>query len=539
MRVLLAEDHALLRVGLKIILEQQGVDVVGEAGNGEEAVSLALAHAPEVVLMDLGMPLMDGIEASRRIRDGNENIKIIMLTSHSEEEHIHASLAAGVNGYCLKETKPDRLLTALAAVQQGDLWLDSNIAATVMRSVVARPNADSQEQNSRHQLTLDELRVLHLIIEGLQPADIAARLELTPQQVKELEFSIMQKLATSDRTQDALRALRSGTDPSSVSVAKQCSACGREFKQNFQRCPIDDTSLDEVSKDSLTGRTFADRYEVLSRLGNGGMSIIYKARHKFLKRTVALKVLDPLLTSDLANARRFREEAYASSLLNHPNLIQTIDFGLSSSGEPYIVMDYIDGCSLDQILAKELVLSVPQALKIFLQACDGLAHAHNKGVIHRDMKPSNMMLIKNENDEYHLKIIDFGIAKILGERSQALTQRGEIVGSPCYMSPEQCQGTSLDERSDIYSLGCALYVAVTGELPFLGKVAAETMRMHIDAPAIPPSLRAPELPIPAVLDAVILKMLEKNPADRYQSAAELRRDLDAVLDVYSDPVWCA
>lgn len=526
-RVVIAEDHSLLRVGLKILLEQRNVQVIGEAENGEEAVQAVTSTKPDVVLMDLSMPLMDGIEAARRIREVDRDVKIIMLTSNDNEEHIYASLAAGANGYCLKETKPDRLINALETVREGDLWLDSNIASKVLRGMsnTRQSEAAPKEELPVGQLTRDELEVLHLIVEGLDITDIAAKLERPETEVKAIEFAIMEKLASSERTQTALMALRQGAEQGTVKTAKSCVNCGREYNEGFKCCPFDGTVLETIYTDDMTGKTFADKYEILARLGNGGMSIVYKARHKLLGRLVAIKLLDPLLTSDLHNARRFREEALASSLLQHPNLISIFDFGLTPNGEPYLIMDYLCGRSLSEIVASTGVISCDRALNIFAQVCDGLGHAHSKGIIHRDVKPSNIMVVPFNGTDL-VKVIDFGIAKVLTSartRGQNLTSANEILGSPTYMSPEQCLGQPLDARSDVYSLGCAFYEALTGDVPFLGTVALETMQMHLEKEPVLPSAYNPA--VSPAIEQVVLKALRKDPAARYQTMEEFKAAL--------------
>jgi DNA-binding NarL/FixJ family response regulator len=535
-RVIIVEDHALLRMGLKILLEQRNVEVVAEAENGLEAVAAAAATDPDVILMDLIMPVMDGVEAVRKIRETNRDVKIIMLTSNDNDEHIYASLGAGANGYCLKETKPDRLMTALHTVCQGDLWLDSSIAAKVLRGLPAKgpdspTDTGGQEPgDSSQKLSREELEVLHLIVEGRNADEIGKKLRKSSSQIKSMEFTIIEKLAASDRTQSALKALQSGAEPDMVTQATGCGLCGREFNEAFQCCPFDGTTLESIWKDELTDTTFADRYEIISRVGNGGMSVVYKAKHKLLGRLVAIKLLDPLLTSDLINARRFREEALASSLLSHPNLINVIDFGLSENGEPYLIMDYLSGKSLSELIRQCGTVPVERALNIFIQVCDGLAHAHKQGVIHRDLKPSNIMLLHGESAET-VKIIDFGIAKMLSNpKRQHLTQDNEVLGSPTYMSPEQCTSSPLDERSDIYSLGCTIYEALTGDVPLLGKTSLDTMTMHIEKEPAPMSLRKPS--VPKGLDHIVMKALRKEPATRYQTMDEFKEELQRFVDSY-------
>lgn len=542
-RVVIAEDHTLLRLGLKMLLERLGVDVVAEAESGEQAVAAVANTKPDVVLMDVSMPNMDGIQASKSIREFDRNVKIVMLTSHDNEEHIFASLAAGANGYCLKETKPDRLLNAMRTVCDGDLWFDSAIASKVLGSMSKnRADKNSSVVNTQKEqlpdatlLSQEELDVLHLLVEGLDRTEIAMKVQKSPARIKVLEYSIVEKLAKGERTQSALTALRMSSEQrSSGQSSKACPDCARQFVEGFLCCPFDGTMLEHNSEDELAGKIFADRYEILSRLGSGGMSIVYKARHTLLGRLVAVKLLDPLLTSDLHNAKRFREEALASSSLSHPNLINIFDFGLTPKGEPYLIMDLLNGKSLSEIIESKGRISSEDLVTIFTQVCDGLSHAHAKGVIHRDLKPSNIMLVTDEAGSGNVKIIDFGIAKVLKgstSRGQQLTQKGEILGSPTYMSPEQCLGQPLDERSDIYSVGCAMYEAITGQVPLIGEMSLDTMRMHVEVDPEPPSSKVPG--IPKHIDDLVLKSLKKDPQARQQSMQELKEELGKLVAVSS------
>src|SRR4030095_3436452 len=193
--------------------------------------------------------------------------------------------------------------------------------------------------------------------------------------------------------------------------------------------------------ESLVGTSIADKYEILSVLGQGGMSVVYKARHLLMKKAVAIKVLLPQLVLNPQSLKRFQQEASASSSLSHPNVITVYDFGVSAQGLPYLVMDLLYGDSLADEVKNNGPLEVGRALKIFIQAADALYEAHRKGVIHRDLKPSNIMLVSTDTSADIVKIVDFGIAKVLpqeGDDVQKLTQTGEIFGSPYYMSPEQC-----------------------------------------------------------------------------------------------------
>ena len=282
---------------------------------------------------------------------------------------------------------------------------------------------------------------------------------------------------------------------------------------------------------SLIGTVFADRYEIDSILGTGGMGTVYKARHKLMRRTVAIKVVDPHLVSCTSTLNRFQVEAEAVSCLNHPNVVTVHDFGLSPRA--YLVMSYLHGTSLAQLLETHDQIEMSRSLPIFEQICAGLAHAHSMGVVHRDLKPSNIMLIDTETQKDLVKIVDFGIAKLMLKdftESKHLTTTGDIFGSPLYMSPEQCRGRAMDARSDIYSLGCVMYRTLTGHSPVGGQELIECLFNHVNA--APPRFNevCPQLHLPNALEEIILKCLEKEQEKRFQSMIELKEALGSITE---------
>ena len=287
----------------------------------------------------------------------------------------------------------------------------------------------------------------------------------------------------------------------------------------------------DTSPDLLAGQSFADRYEVLSLIGRGGFGAVYKARHTLIGRTVAIKVLhEPAPNSVLM--RRFQVEAQAAANLTHPNIVTVYDFGASATNQLYLIMDFVEGTSLSDVLAEEGHLGVDRALNIFIQSCEALDHAHRRGIIHRDLKPSNIMLTHNEGSGDFVKIVDFGLAKLMAgsEQNEKLTQSGDLLGTPFYMSPEQCLGEELDSRCDIYSLGCIMYRVLCGTQPIHGKNVLSTLYQQIskDPPSFAES--APELRVPSELERIVFKTLKKDPAARHQSMAELAADLRNVQD---------
>jgi len=285
-----------------------------------------------------------------------------------------------------------------------------------------------------------------------------------------------------------------------------------------------------VSDDTpgLVGEVLSERYKILSELGSGGMGRVYKAEHLLLNKFQAVKVLHRHLTGESQNLERFKTEAKAASSLRHENLLAVTEYGVTDDNQPYIVMDYVEGESLAEMLKRQGKLTFAEFVHVFSQISKGLAHAHDQGVIHRDLKPSNIMISRTKDGALQARILDFGIAKILPNdegTAQHLTQTGEIFGSPLYMSPEQCRGGKIDRRSDIYSLGCVMFEALTGQVPVKGPSTVETLYRHISLQAPTISYAHPELGVPADLEDIVAKALANDPDQRYQSATGLADDL--------------
>jgi eukaryotic-like serine/threonine-protein kinase len=265
------------------------------------------------------------------------------------------------------------------------------------------------------------------------------------------------------------------------------------------------------------GMLLNNRYQLLERLGSGGMSDVFRARDLMLERSVAIKVLHENYSNDAAFQQRFRQEARAAANLSHPNIVTVHDFGLDH-GQLFIVMEHIPGKDLKTLLRQRGRYSVEEAIALMVQACAGIGYAHRAGLVHCDIKPHNMIV----TPDGRLKVTDFGIARALSTIMP--NERADVVwGSPQYFSPEQATGEAPSPASDVYSLGVVLYEVLTGALPFTAPTSDELARMHLEATPIPPSEYVPDLP-PA-LEQIILKVLSKEPAARYRTADQLGRVL--------------
>ncbi len=282
----------------------------------------------------------------------------------------------------------------------------------------------------------------------------------------------------------------------------------------------------EPEQDDMLGTLYLGKYQLVSIIGAGGFGVIYLAHQVFLDRLVAIKMLKSNLAS--AKARiRFHQEGKASSALHHPAIVAINDFGIDDLDRPYMVMEYVEGVTLSDVIRERITLNVAEAMPIFLELLDGLAAAHSKGIVHRDIKPGNIMLAMGE-DGVHVKLLDFGIAKLLDEEDhtvQSLTKTGEALGTPLYMSPEQIQSFKIDYRSDLYSLGCVMFSCLTGAPPFVGEQKFMTMDKHLSEKPLSLKEASLGLDFPPELEAVVAKLLAKLPADRFQSADEVRNIL--------------
>ena len=287
------------------------------------------------------------------------------------------------------------------------------------------------------------------------------------------------------------------------------------------------------SADPLVGKIFADKYEVLSLIGQGGMSYVYKVRHIHLSTDLALKVLHKHLWSAPLAVDRFRQEAKSINELKHKNLIEYKDYGVFE-GQPYLIMTYLQGETLEKRINETGGLPISKVMDIMEALANGLNVAHKAGIIHRDIKPANVIFESAEIEDVIL--VDFGIAKDLEkDPTRQLTQTGEIFGSPPYMSPEQCQGLPLDQRTDIYSLGCLMYEALTGRPPIVGNNLLEIIKRQISEVPEPPSKVKPELASGrdkgirfSDVEYFVMRCLEKDPNERFSSLDNLLRDIQVI-----------
>ena len=306
---------------------------------------------------------------------------------------------------------------------------------------------------------------------------------------------------------------------------KKCPKCGVEYPDTTTLCPADGVAL-EKDADSLVGITLAGKYRIDARLNEGGMGTVYRGCHVLMDKTVAVKVLRASLAADEKIVARFSREARAASRISHPNALTVTDFGEDESGHVFLVMEFLSGKTLKQVIRDEGPLPLPRVVDITRQIADALNAAHAQGVVHRDLKSDNIMLVDTMAGD-HAKVLDFGIAKINepdGAIDTSLTAPNLVIGTPQYMSPEQCsQESEIDARSDIYSLGVILYEMLIGHVPFSGESPTMVMMKHLQEPV--PSVLEERTDIPAAVGRVVARAMAKVRDNRYQNAAELVEDL--------------
>ncbi|MBU1242847.1 protein kinase, partial [Myxococcota bacterium] len=310
-----------------------------------------------------------------------------------------------------------------------------------------------------------------------------------------------------------------------------CIGCNTNLPTEARFCPRCGMPQKQATPDSKINIKLDERYLLLELLGEGGSGKVYLARHVQLGKRVAVKVLHRSLVHDGKSVERFRKEAQSVANLDNPHIIQVFDYGQTPTGSPYIAMELLHGETFAARLnARKLTLD--ELLGILSQIADGLGEAHALGFIHRDLRPRNIMLIEREGQKDYVKILDFGLAKIVHPGSDpSVSGVGFVLGDPTYSAPEQMKAQKVDGRADLYSLGIMVYQALAGHPPYTGATVFEVMGKHLDAPL--PMLEGSSIAVPRGLDAVLAKALAKNPNDRYRTVLQF---LEAMMELRNAPL---
>lgn len=524
--VLIIEDDSTLLRGLKDSFEFKGYRT-RTAADGQEGLDAALELKPDLIILDIMLPKMNGFEICQRIRQTELDMPIIMLTAKGQEEDIVRGLNLGADDYVTKPFSIKELLARSHAFMRRHKTAEPE----VYRFGECELNIASHKlfrNGAEVQLTPKEFSLLKYLAGREGRA-------LTRDEIMSCVWG-NEVLVTSRSVDRCITTLRGKIepDPRRPTFIKTIRDVGYRFEipessdegPEYEYSQADQEQPQDEHK-TLPAGTFLGPYEVQSLLGCGGMGEVYQGRDSRLDREVAIKVLPRHLAKDPGTLGRFKREAKALAALSHPAVLEIYDIG-TDRGVIYAVMELLKGRTL-RTRIQESVLDCPRALEIGTIIAEGLAAAHAKGIIHRDIKPANIFLAS----EGEVKILDFGLAQMRKSTAGELTEEehtltvetspGSVLGTANYMSPEQVRGIRTDDRSDIFSLGCVLYEMVAGERPFARKTVADTLAAILKEE--PPDLDRYDKEFPPELKQVILCCLEKEPELRFQSANDLARKL--------------
>lgn len=520
----MVEDDIGLAQMVRHFLEYES-HTVTQFHNGLDAQTHILANHADLIILDWDLPGLSGIEILRDYRSFGGQSPVIMLTGHTNVDDKEQGFEDGADDYLTKPFSLKELNARIKGLLRRSQAAIGNVV-TVGDIVVDLDTSKVMKAGRSVMLVPREFQLLSYLVKNRKETPTAdellvkvwnAEAEMTPEMV----FTTVRRLAKK-------------LDPD----GKVLRLDGIMNSVDFRKLSGDSLSMPGATSggsivgdegDPMIGRTLDNKYEIIKVIGGGASGNVYKAKHKMMNVTVAVKVLAPQLCTQTELVKRFEREARAAGLLSHNNLLVVHDLGLTEESQPYMVMEYLNGFSLSQLLDKNGKLAVPDCIEIISQICRGMAKAHEEGLVHRDLKPGNVMLVAEGEQSFTAKIVDFGLAKLLRpEEQENLTLSGAMIGTPSYMSPEQCRSESTDHRADIYSIGCILYEMLTGRKPFESSNVIEIYIKHTQE--APPLLVLADVDDQtlASLQSIIHRCMEKDKESRYQSANELLHNLGLI-----------
>lgn len=529
-RILIVEDDRELANFVRSYLEFENhtVEVYHVGGAGRAKL---LGEQFNLVILDWEIPEVSGVEMLKEFREQGGTTPVLMLTGKDQVEDKATGLDCGADDYLTKPFDMKELAARMRALLRRQSQGESKLPA------IADVRLDKASQRALQggrsvALTQRELQLLEFLIANPSLGPLTVTDYMQRVWPDEAEITV-------DVVRSTVLRLRKKLDPQATFIcphlySKTGATTGSAASTSSATSPvssvIDDDDVDDI--DLMIGTVLDGKYEILEILGGGGTGLVYRAKHCQLGTMVAVKVLISPLALSSENVRRFRREAQTVIGFSHQNILTVHDFGASVDGQPYLVMELITGESLSDFIERRGKLSVAETLEILRQTCDGLQYAHEHGAIHRDIKPSNIMLIEDgsQAQTLHVKIVDFGLAKKVeqDERTEKLTMTGDVLGSPPYMSPEQCRGFTLDRRTDIYSLGCVMYEMLTGVRAFTGNEPIAIIWNQVTQE--PPHLVLSDVDgrLRERLDLIVMKCLAKETDRRYATVNDLKNDLERV-----------
>ncbi len=481
-RILVVDDGAENRDLLARRLAREGY-AVAVAEDGARALARVAREPFDLVLLDVMMPELDGFAVLERLKGdpATRDIPVIMISALDDVASVVRCIEHGAEDYLPKPFDPVLLRARITASLEKKRLRDTEVE--YLRQVSRVIEAASAVEAGRYTAG------------GL--SDLARRADALGRLARVFDGMATEVRAREERLHRQVESLRQ-----EIEVARRAGAGATVA--DHSRLPL--------------GTTFAGRYRVDDVVGSGAMGTVYRAHDRELDETIALKALRPEFVNDAALLERFKTEIRLARRITHPNVVRTHDFG-ECDGIYYLTMEYVEGITVQKLIDTRGHLGVASTVAVARQLAQALDVAHGHGVIHRDLKPPNLLL----DDAGLLKVMDFGVAR-LAERSATITEAGLVVGTPAYMAPEQLLGEAVDARSDLYAVGAVLYECLTGRLPFQASTAVSLIaKLLKDEPVEPLGLTAE---VPPALGALVLRLLAKRPEDRVQTAAELGRLLN-------------